>query len=539
MTPNRNAGLSRRDLLLGAASVAVGCARTGGRPFSGGFVGPSPTVGHRMRDFVLPTPTAGLPVHRVKTLVVGGGVAGLSCGWRLVSRGVDDFVVLELEDAPGGTARGATAAGFAYPLGAHYLPLPTGENPELIRLLEEIGAVVGRDADGEPIAAEEALCRDPVERLFVSGAWWEGLEPAVETTEADRADQATFQAEVGRWVEWRDAQGRRAFALPSAAGSDDPEVTVLDRLSMAEWLERKGWRSPRLRWLVDYACRDDYGLRVEQTSAWAGMFYFAARMRRAGGEPQPLLTWPEGNARLVAHLAKQCGDRVRLGWAAAAVTPADGAGVDVLAVDSAGSAAVWRAERVVLAAPRFVARRLLRFHPAWALPDGDGFEYGSWLTANLFLRRRPAERSFPAAWDNVLYDSPSLGYVVATHQQDRDHGPTVWTYYLPLTDGSPLEIRRRLLALTWEEAADAVLADLSRAHPDLPELVDRLDVARWAHAMIQPRPGFVWSDARRRAAEPRGPIHFANTDLSGIPLFEEAFHHGLRAADEVVAAVRG
>ena len=32
---------------------------------------------------------------------------------------------------------------------------------------------------------------------------------------------------------------------------------------------------------------------------------------------------------------------------------------------------------------------------------------------------------------------------------------------------------------------------------------------------------------------PRGKIHFAHTDLSGVALFEEAFDHGLRAAREI------
>jgi len=30
-------------------------------------------------------------------------------------------------------------------------------------------------------------------------------------------------------------------------------------------------------------------------------------------------------------------------------------------------------------------------------------------------------------------------------------------------------------------------------------------------------------------------IHFAHTDLSGVPLFEEAFYHGIRAAEEVLS----
>jgi hypothetical protein len=44
----------------------------------------------------------------------------------------------------------------------------------------------------------------------------------------------------------------------------------------------------------------------------------------------------------------------------------------------------------------------------------------------------------------------------------------------------------------------------------------------------------MWGGARALATLPFRGIHFANTDLSGIPLFEEAFYHGLRAADEVL-----
>jgi len=53
--------------------------------------------------------------------------------------------------------------------------------------------------------------------------------------------------------------------------------------------------------------------------------------------------------------------------------------------------------------------------------------------------------------------------------------------------------------------------------------------------MIRPRPGFIWSEARKTASKPYRGIHFAHTDLSGVPLFEEAFYHGIRAADEIIA----
>ena len=78
------------------------------------------------------------------------------------------------------------------------------------------------------------------------------------------------------------------------------------------------------------------------------------------------------------------------------------------------------------------------------------------------------------------------------------------------------------------------VGDLGRAHPDLPGLVERLDVMRWGHAMVRPRPGFVWGRARREAAKPVAGVHFAHSELSGLALFEEAFYHGVRAAEEVL-----
>ena len=133
-----------------------------------------------------------------------------------------------------------------------------------------------------------------------------------------------------------------------------------------------------------------------------------------------------------------------------------------------------------------------------------------------------------------MYESPSLGYVVATHQRGLDRGPTVFTYYYPLCDQDPRTARTRLLETDWGGWAEVALADLSRAHPDIRNLIERLDVMRWGHAMIRPRPGFIWGSARREGAKPFRSIRFAHSELSGVALFEEAFDVGLRAADEVL-----
>ena len=64
-------------------------------------------------------------------------------------------------------------------------------------------------------------------------------------------------------------------------------MLALDKMSAAQWLDSHRWTSPRLRWLFEYACRDDYGAMLDDTSAWAGVFYFASRVAAPGKPRSP------------------------------------------------------------------------------------------------------------------------------------------------------------------------------------------------------------------------------------------------------------
>jgi glycine/D-amino acid oxidase-like deaminating enzyme len=501
--------LTRRDLLstfLGGSVAALACRRRELLPLPPGeLVGASNEVGHRLRGGPLPQPSR-WETHDV--VIAGGGVAGLSAAWRLAQAGIRDVVLFELEPAVGGTAR----SGPSYPWGAHYIVTPSAQNATLIRLLDEMGVM----ENGAP--AEQFRVRDPEERLFYRGRWYEGLYLRAGASAEDLRQLTAFENEMRTWSRWRDGRGRRAFDIPVAFGSDDAEVTALDRISMREWLDARNFTSPRLRWFVEYATRDDYGTLLDDTSAWAGIFYFASR------DARPSVTWPEGNGRAVKYLAKFA--QARTGWLVTNIA----ANGDVIAVKGDDAVGV-HTRRVIFAGPQFVARHIIP-----SRETSPEFTYGSWMVANLSVRERPESRGFPLAWDNVLYDSPSLGYVVSTHQQGIDRGPTTLTYYYPLCGHDEHHERARLLSAGRDAWADVALTDLGRAHPDLRALTDRIDVMRWGHAMVRPKPGFVWSGARRNAGAPHGAIHFANTDLSGVALFEEALYHGVRAAEEVIEA---
>ncbi|MEP7036892.1 MAG: hypothetical protein ABI891_00985, partial [Acidobacteriota bacterium] len=193
------------------------------------------------------------------------------------------------------------------------------------------------------------------------------------------------------------------------------------------------------------------------------------------------------------------------------------------------------AEKAIFAAPIFTAKYVIRDFKENPPAFVNEFQHNAWFVANLFLKDRPKNRfpkDFPLAWDNVLYESPSLGYVNATHQKGIDYGAAVFTYYYPMC--AEENGRAKLFALNWQEIADIVLSDLSMAHKDIRELTTRIDVMRWGHAMISPRPNFLWNGARENAQKPYRNIHFAHSDLSGIALFEEAFFHGVRAANEIL-----
>ncbi|HEY4238245.1 MAG TPA: NAD(P)-binding protein [Kofleriaceae bacterium] len=517
---------SRREfvaMLLGAP-LALACRRD--RPLPGGeLIDTGMRRGHQfVRDAAPVTPTTW---RHARVVIVGAGVAGLGAAWALRRAKLDDVLVLDLCDVPGGTARGGASDVTPYPWGAHYIVAPQREQDELISLLGDMGAFEGTAPDGTPIVDEALRCREPEERVFYRGRWYDGLYLDAGATLEDRRQWTRFRAELDRWSGWRDADGRRAFAIPTARSSPDPALAALDAQSFAAWLDERGFTSERLRWLCNYACRDDYALMAADASAWAGLFYFAARQKGPGAPPQSVVTWPDGNGAIVAHLAR--GATIEQGVTVQRVR-AEAAGVAITAIGRDGAAFGIRAEHAILAVPAFVANRLVDRH----VTAGD---YGAWAVANVHLRDRPREAfGAPAAWDNVFRDSPSLGYVSATHQRGRDRGPTVWTWYYPFP-GDARAAREQLAGAGHAEWAEVVLADLERAHPEIRTLVERIDVAFWGHGMVRPRVGARFDPARAARAAPLGAIHFAHTDLSGLALFEEAFDHGLRAAAEVVAAL--
>jgi glycine/D-amino acid oxidase-like deaminating enzyme len=489
--------MSTRRQFLSAA--LVGLTAKGERHISGSFVNESQIIGHKIRDHaVFPAPKV---TRKVPIVIVGGGIAGLSAAWRLDKRGFRDFLVLEMDKQAGGNARSGENEVSPYPWAAHYIPVPNIEAVYVRELMEELGVL--KDGKWE----ERYLCFAPQERLFLHGRWQEGLEPDIALTKSDREQFRRFDSTM------KEFRSTRQFTIPMEIGS---KLSPLDNVSMEQWMAQQKFDSPYLRWYADYACRDDYGAKAKDTSAWAGVHYYASREHDEKGP----LTWPEGNGWILKKLLAKLSRYVRTESLVHRIA-LKGRKISVFA-----GSTEYIVDAVIFAAPTFLARYLLEN------PPGIHIEYSPWLTANLTLERLPKEKGLEVAWDNVIYDSAGLGYVDATHMSLGTHREkSVWTYYWALADGTPAQNRQLLLNKDWNYFKDAILSDLSRAHPDIGDCVSTIDIMRIGHAMARPTPGSIFSEARMRLAKQHDRILFANSDVSGFSIFEEAQYRGVKAAD--------
>ena len=538
----RPADAARRRLLLAAGGALSACGERAGdgrvtsvsatasRPaadqgWQATWVGTSPARGHRLREARSGAWPAPALQRRCSVLIVGGGIAGLGAARAFARAGHDDVHLLELEDQPGGNSRAHRMAGLACPMGAHYLPLPTAQAREVSELLHELGLL--RQVLGRTVADERHLCHSPQERLFIDGTWVDGLLPPAEAGSATLAQYRGFAAAVSQ------AQRDVGFAMPSHRAPWTAAHQALDGITFAVWLQAQGLTDPRLRWYLDYCCRDDYGAPADSVSAWAGLHYFASRHGfqapgDADGERDPVFTWPEGNAWLARRLAQPLGERL---LHARTVLQVDEGrhGVQVLAWDEASQQTeAWQADTVVLAVPLFIAARLLRSPPAALAQIVPLQPHAPWLVANLQIDEPLLQRQgVLPAWDNVVYGRDDLGYVDAMHQSVS---PVAGATVLPTYQAWSASMRQALLTDSADTWAQRVLQGLVPLHPDLPAKLRQMALTRHGHAMSIPAPGLRGHPALAALRQQRGRVRFAHADLAGYSVFEEAFTLGCEVA---------
>jgi monoamine oxidase len=527
----------------------LGCEIARGiNEITGGFTGVNVERGHMLRDdkseptsskTLSKTPTKTL---KTKIIIAGGGVAGLAAARALRLQGINDFVLLELENSAGGNSKAGSVNGITCPIGAHYLPVPGEDSPDLRdlrNLLEELG--VRQRVSGRWQYDERYLCHSPQERLFFKGTWQDGLLPTNNVSAHTLAQYRQFSKLV------EEARKRSNWSIPvsnsTLAGAD----IALTAITFIVYLDQNGLTDPHLRWYLDYCCRDEYGAGIATVSAWAGMHYFASRhgFHAPGAEQSErdgVLTWPEGNGWITHRLALPLGERLLTKRIVTRIETMKH-GVEVDAFDATDPSKQqterWQAEQCIVALPIFVAARVVRNPPELLKIAAQQTRYAPWLVANIHIDKPLLDQGGAApSWDNVIYGAAGLGYVNAKHQAlESVPNATVLTYYHAL--GDLPDGRKQLLERPWGSWRDEILAELSTAHPDLAAKTRKIDITRYGHAMAIPAP-FINSKnglqpayllpklllKKEQNTTSNQRLQFAHSDWAGYSVFEEAFAMG-------------
>jgi monoamine oxidase len=489
----RSGGPTRRELIAGAAvagaGLALGCDRLKG---------------------LLPGGAAG------EVVVVGAGIAGLTCAYRLSQAGVP-VRVFEAQDRVGGRIWSLTDAfpeGQVCELGGELID--TGH--EKIRALSaELGLTLDDLSLYAPGLAKDVYYFDG--RRYSEEEVVEAFTPV-----AERID-AAWETVSGEMVTYREPNGGEA----------------IDQQSIAEWLDGadcSGW----FRKLLDVAYTTEYGLETGDQSAWNFLMMIDS-------EPDPFRVFGDsderfhvrgGNDQIPRRLAERLGGRIETGARLEAVAEKSD-GDFKLTLRRGASTLEVVAERVVLALPFSLLRdvRLDLSLPAVKRKAIDELTYGTnsklmvGFSDRIWREPQGSRNRIPGSHGSVLTDLPFQLTWEATRMQPGKAGiVTCFTggeRGLALGQGTPAEQSERFAR------------DLERIFPGVAER--RLGEARFHWPSFEFTKGSYasygvgqWTTICGSEGERVGNLHFAgeHTSLDFQGFMEGGCESGERVADEIL-----
>jgi monoamine oxidase len=443
-------------------------------------------------------------------VIVGAGLAGLTCARRLATAGAS-VQVLEARDRVGGRMEnGALPDGQAIELGGQWIG--PGQT-RMYELVEELGLSTYPTYD----EGEHVLDLGGDRRTF-SG----DTPPLGGLTLADLAtSMARFQ--------------RRVSQVDPATPWTSRHAQHLDARTFESWIARHPTRGTRTFWRL--FTRAVFATEAANLSLLHVLTYVRQAgsvdtlIDTTGGAQQDRVVG--GTARIADLLAEQLGDAVRLGAPVTAVHHREG-NVEVEVADGDRV----RARRAVIALPPTLAGRLT-YHPA--LP----------AERDLLTQRVPMGAVIKV---HVVYDRPWWREQGLSGQALSD-GPVTQVVF----DNSPLDGSCGVL-LAFIEGVDAVRwgARPERERHDavatrLAELIG--PQARHPVAVVERDwtaepfsrgcygghlPTGVWTQLGPALRRPVGPIHWAGTEHATVwtGYLEGAARSGEEVADQLLAELR-
>ncbi len=426
---------------------------------------------HQVRDgHHFPRPAAA-PARR-DIVIVGGGMSGLACAWSLRGR---DFLLLEKEDHWGGNAYLEEYAGQAYATGAAY----TSKNETaVLAVCKDLGI------QPLPIADPDGLI---LNREFVPHAWRDGLDH-LPYPQAVRASFRKFKQDM-----------LKVDLLKRARELDAQPLTAL----LKDY-------APELRAWWDNYGPSNWGAAAADTSALVGLGDF---QDFAGGQPDGRVTFPGGlgaiTRQFAARLTATHAEHLLGGATTIAVEP--GKRDVTVTYLHRGQVMAVTAKAVIMAAPKFIARRLIAGLPEAQREAMHKIRYAPYPVVNVIFDKPVFNGGYDTWCPGNTFTDVIVADWVVRNQPGYHQRNNILTFYTPLREAE----RARLLTEDGARSLAAnVLRDWRKLLPGSDADPLEVHIYRRGHPMFMATPG-TYTQLIPAARQPMERIFFANTDSAG------------------------
>ncbi|MFN8389177.1 MAG: FAD-dependent oxidoreductase [Bdellovibrionota bacterium] len=470
----------------------------------------------------LPSPTEKAPL-----VIIGGGMSGLFSAYLLREH---KPVVLEQATRFGGNAKGQSWKGIDYSIGAAYFIEPD-EDSDIAKLCSELNL----DQDWK-LKEEE----DPVLwKGQVYEEFWTG-ESAPEAKEQFEKLRKYFEAvNVGEEYPYPD--------IPIVDPEQEQYIKDLDKVSFKAHLEKiaGGPLHQQIETAIEQYCWSSFNASSQEISAASGLNFYASEFSN-------LILFPGGNSavaeRVLSRLVKDLPPTsLRPGSLVFDVTVTK-EGVNVSYQDAQSNVHCIQAKAVVMACPKFVAKKVLSDIEPARVAAIDKIRYRSYLVANVLLKQVP-ERSF---YDLYMLGTDRINFsdVTGSAQKQKITDVILATYAKPNADHTVLTLYR---GMPYEGARADLYAPGSYGRYregfekqiyesilpvlklDKQNVVD-LRIARWGHPLPVAGVGLIADGTLEAVRKPfRDRVFFVEQDNWALPAFETAVTEALSGAELVKA----
>ncbi len=447
------------------------------------------------------------PKEKAKLVVIGGGISGVVSAYLLKDQ---QPIILEQSSRFGGNSKAEVWQNLPYALGAAYF-MEQEKDSEIYKLFSKVGV--------------HSICRfrDEEDLKLIDGQFrknfWSG--------EYDKANKGQYDL-LSKFFKdtLNEAQGRVYPEIPVAVKnfSEAPKkieyLKSLDKYSLKEYLEKVVCKGQKLTPMIEQALEkyfwSAFACTMSEISAQAGVNAYAAEFGKA-------YVAAGGNAAVVekflSHLSQKMPSKnLRTEVLVVDVEVRD-SGVLVTYSDKEGKLHCIQAQNVVMAAPKFVAKKIIRDLEPERLEAFSKLQYRSYLVANVLVKKKVDEK---------LYDFYLLGKttpeveqsqvsdVIVANFAKKIKGPySVLTLYrgLPYSQGRALLYTEGNFSKYRKEIEtqlqDEILPPLGLKKKD----IAGLRMTRWGHPMPLNSPGLILDGTIEKIRKPfKNRVYFVHQD---------------------------